>query len=349
MGNIGDDISQPIPAVGTSGTAYATQINAFLTEVKTRLEAAIPLSSLLLSSLDMQNSPITNAAYLGLISAAGAPTGPVGSFHSFGGNAYFVGLSGAVQITDGSNLNVAATGGITGDYGGANPAQFRFVDADKVFYAYDDYPLSQLGYLRALGMEVAPSATSAQRIRLAWGGSASYTLTFPPSAPAAGTFLQMSAAGAITASQSTGVDLTLTGSADLKHGDKTLVHELESYAARTESGTVALPNVAAGHIGAIISASTVTRFPIRGLRAGDRIKSVSVHHGGSAASVQWVLETNAGTSWVTVPNTTNTASTPATVTVATPTAITTSPYYLKVTTGAGSCAVYRVVVTFDRP
>ena len=199
MGNIGEPMTSTIPAVGSSGTAYATSINAFLAEVEQRLEAPVPLDSLLIGDLDMANNDIENVRSLYFYPATDSPT-EVGTIQMFAGDFWFVSPSGAVRITTGATLNSAGIGGITGDYGGANPAQLRFVDADSEYYFYDDFSTSTWAFTRARGVDIAGGATSAVRVRLLWGGVSSYSLTLPAAPPAAAAFLQMDTAGAVTAS-----------------------------------------------------------------------------------------------------------------------------------------------------
>src|SRR3954463_14267381 len=113
MPSIGDPITQPIPPVGTTGTDYASQIDAFLTEVKTRLEADLPLSSLAAGTLDLSNNPLANAQYVGVYPGSGIPTTPVASLQNFGNDLYWVSASGAVKITNGAAINVTGIYGIT--------------------------------------------------------------------------------------------------------------------------------------------------------------------------------------------------------------------------------------------
>lgn len=186
MPSIGSNITEPIPAVGTAGTTYATQLVAFLTEVKNRLEAKVPLSSILIGALDMANNAFQNVQYLGLYEQASQPTTPVGSVQRFNNDLWYVSDGGAFQMTDGASLNASSLGGITGDYGSPNPAELRFVDADLTYYFYDNFATTTWAHIRARDVEIAAGATSALRVRLDWGGAGSYTLTLPPAPPAAG-------------------------------------------------------------------------------------------------------------------------------------------------------------------
>lgn len=210
MGDIGDTISETIPAVGTSGTTYATNITAFLTEVKTRLEAQVPRTSLAPGDLDLETFSLQNAGYVGFAEADEEPTTPTSTLQCFDGDVYWIHASGAVQITSGNSLNNALLGGITGDYGGSNPAEFKFVDADQEYYAYDDESGGAWARVWAKNFDIAAGATSAVRVRLAYGGASSYTLTLPspPNNPPGVAFLQMNSSGTVTASSTLTETLT---------------------------------------------------------------------------------------------------------------------------------------------
>src|SRR6266550_3465701 len=98
-GNIGDAISQTIPTVGASGTQYATDIDAFLTEVKGRLNVKVPRASLAAGALDLASNALQNASYVSVASAGGTPTTPASSIQQNGGDLYWVTASGQVKIT----------------------------------------------------------------------------------------------------------------------------------------------------------------------------------------------------------------------------------------------------------
>lgn len=200
MGNIGDTITQTIPNVGASGTQYATDIDAFLTEVGVRLAAKVPRTSLASGALDLASQPLQNASYVSVAAAGGTPTTPASSIQQFGGDLYWVTGSGQVKITNGNALNTATIGGITGDYGGVNPAQFRFVDADQEYYAYDDFGGGAWARVWAKNYDIAAGATSAVRARLAYGGAGSYTMTLPAALPGSTLLMQMDSTGQITTS-----------------------------------------------------------------------------------------------------------------------------------------------------
>lgn len=212
---LGDPMVSTIPVVGTSGTGYATQVNEFLEEVKDRLESQVPLSAVLVSLLDMQNNPIQNVQYLGLYPQSSTPTDPVGSIQFYLGDFYLVTSSGAVQLTSGGTINASAVAGITGDYGGINPAQWRYVTADETYYGYKNYALGQWAYVQGREFKLTGAATGSATLSLAWTPGASYTITFPAAPPASTSVVQMSSSGGITASNTvpalTSTDFRFTG------------------------------------------------------------------------------------------------------------------------------------------
>jgi hypothetical protein len=205
MGNIGDTISSgSIPAVGTSGTTYASDLNLFLTEVKARLETLVPKASLAAGPLDLDGEALQNAGYLGLIDLGVGPTTPNNSIQCFDDELYWVSAGGVVKITDGSTLNTAATGGISGDFGGLNPAQLRFVDADQEFYAYDDFGTGTWAYMWARAFDLPKDSTSTTHIRLKAPATLASTFTLTlPDAPVSTKYLKMDSSGNITTAAST--------------------------------------------------------------------------------------------------------------------------------------------------
>jgi hypothetical protein len=270
MGNIGDAISETIPAVGTSGTTYATNINAFLTEVKTRLEAQVPRASLASGALDLSSQPLQNASYLGVANGGSAPTTPTSTIQAYNGNLYWVHAAGAVQITSGNTLNTSLVGAITGDYGGANPAQFRFVDADQEYYAYDDFAGGAWARLWAKNVDIAAGATSSLRVRLGFGGAGSYTLTLPPAVPGSAAVLQMDTAGNVTASSTLTTSITAS---DFKYTTaQTLVVNPNEYREVTV-GSHTLVSCARWQLGNSTNEITV---PVN-VRVGDQITGYTVY------------------------------------------------------------------------
>lgn len=200
MGNIGDDIVTTVPAVGSAGPTYATNINAILTEVMARLEAKVPLSSVLTNSnLDLNGQSISNINYLRFVNAGVTPAvSPTCRITVFNGDLWYVSPSAAIQLTSGSVLNAAAVGGITGDYSGAGPMQFRYDSANTRYDAFSNQATNTWAYVRGRGFDIAAGATSAIRARLLFAGGSNVSYTLPAAVPAASSMLKMDTAGNIT-------------------------------------------------------------------------------------------------------------------------------------------------------
>src|SRR5512139_2044152 len=189
MGNIGDSISDSAPAVGAAGPGYATTINSLLTEIKARLVAKIPLSSMLTNSnLNLNSQALLNAANITLVNEGVSPiASPSNRIAAYAGNLWWVSPSGAVQLTNGNTLNAAGVGGITGDYSGAGPMEFRYDTANTRYDAFANQSTNTWAYVRGRGFDIAGSATSNFRLRQTWGGTANMSLVWPSTLPASTT------------------------------------------------------------------------------------------------------------------------------------------------------------------
>lgn len=207
MGNIGDTITETAPAVGTSGPGYATTINAILTELRARLIKKIPMSALLTNSdLDLNGHALLNAAYITLLDESVSPSGvlsPTNRIAAFDGNLWWISPEGALQISDGPNLNASGVGGITGDYSGAGPMEFRYDLANTRYDAFANQSTNTFAYVRARGFDIAGGATSTKRARLISNVANNIDLTLTESLGDTGVL--RSTAGVIEASEA-GVD-----------------------------------------------------------------------------------------------------------------------------------------------
>lgn len=208
MGNIGDTISDTIPTVGSAGPTYASTINSLLTEIKARLIAKIPLSSLLTNSdLDMNGQAIIDAAYMTLVNEAVSPVAsPANRIAAYGGNIWWVSPSGAVQITAGNQLNASGVGGITGDYSGAGPMEFRYDTANTRYDAFANQSTNTWAYVRARGFDIAGGATSAFRQRHTYNGTSNTALTWTAAAADAGILVVTNNAGTKEISATESID-----------------------------------------------------------------------------------------------------------------------------------------------
>lgn len=241
---LGDDWTLPVPAVGTSGTGYATQVNAVLQELIDRVSYPLDISGISWGAdADLENHGLSNAAFVSLYDQS-AVSDEVGTVHSYGGELYFISASGAVQITLGGALNAAGIGGIVGDYGSPNPAAVAFIDAGAVYEFYDDYAAGTFAGLKGLSFSVAsPGVAAAATVD--FGGSANVTYTLPPAAPAAVALLRMEADGDIVTSGTVATaltmsaDLILSGTAKVQHGSRTLGFPVPAEASTNIGNSVA--------------------------------------------------------------------------------------------------------------
>lgn len=280
---IGDSITDPIPPVGTSGTGYASQLVAFLTEVKARLEAKVALTSLLAGLFDLSNNPIANASYVSLYNRASAPTTPIGSFQNYGNDVYWVGASGAVRITNGATLDAVSLRGITGNY--VAPAEFYYDLGSVTYQAFSDTGTTPdtWAYVAARGFDIYGTATSTTRVRVAWAGGGSYTLTIPAAVPATTKFLRMDTTGAVLTTGTVDEDITLdanrsvtlSGTGKYKRGTKVYSTPAIAPAVNVESG--AGVGTTAGLPGSVQSASTVAYYPLYGLPVDVTIDKITVN------------------------------------------------------------------------
>jgi hypothetical protein len=293
---IGDNITQPIPAVGTAGTGYATQFVNFLTEVKARLEAKVALASLLAGLFDLNNNGIANIKYAGLYEQLAVPSTPVGSLQRYGGNLYYVSPSGAVRITNGAALDAVSLRGITGA-GYVAPAEFQYDLGSITYKALSDVDTTPdtWAYLAARAVDVYGGATSTNRVRLSWGGAGSYTLTLPAALPGSKSILLMDAAGNVTASNTldnsitlaNDKHITLAGTGDYKHGEKTVTTPFGSVA-HAVTGTLSFSTWVVGPPKVFswqLSASGRCIVAIPSLRTGWRLKKIKIQGSSGAAAV----------------------------------------------------------------
>lgn len=352
MGSIGDTFSQTVPAVGASGTGYATSINAVLTELIARVSSSVPFSALSGATLDLNNVPAIDFQYLGLYEQASAPgASPVGRLERYNNNLYWVGLSGAVQITSGNLLAASGIGGIGGDYGGANPALVSFVDAANRYDFWDDFVGVTYAYLRGRGLSIANAAAGTNYALINYGGAGSYTLTLPATLPAANrSVLTVSNAGQLEDNDGTATitnDIVLGGTTKIQQGDRRVHFGPGNF--YPSSG------VWVEGVGSVQSTTAGTAyFYLEGLEQNWRLKSAKVRVikqgvGTTTVSLLRLVDGAVGTTIAT--GTDAVAGTKfITVTAGTPyTTATGDVFVLQVTSGNNNDVVYGIEVTYDVP
>lgn len=187
-----------------------------------------------------------------------------------------------VKLTAGTSINAALIGGIGGDYASVS-ALVDFVDASDLYRfrqqlggGVQQYARGAFGDVDLYEFKAHPAGgVPANRVRLSSPAAlaASYAITLGGALPAASAFVLMSAAGVLTYEPSptvvSGQNITLAGTADIKHGDRVL--NLHPFGSVNTANWA--PNAASGGYMASSGAGTLD-IPIP-LRQGDRIKSVT--------------------------------------------------------------------------
>lgn len=352
MGVYGDPISDAIPSVGTLGTGYATSVNALLTEMKARLSSKVDFTSLnpANATLDMNAQALQNAAYLGMYEQSASPSGtPFGRLVYYGGNLWFVGTAGAVQITNGTTVNVSTSGGFVGDYGSSGRLA-SYEDAAETYHFYDDQSLSQYAKLKGRGFDFTDDTTGRMiRVKPRTTIAATYDLDLPAAPPAAGvSVLTINSSGQMARGEDAAVTNVFT--AEVKHGDVTITYP----AVGLELVNVSNFSNAPGTLGAVTATAATgrARLLLPMPPVGRRLKTVTVgisNVAGSTCTVTCyrstgVAETALGNNNTVTVGTTTVAVT-ATHTVAANQFLTVDVNF----TGgaAGNVAILSVAVTYD--
>jgi len=328
----------------------------------------VPIASILVGLFDMAGNAIKNLAYLALSDVGSTPVTPVSSIQNYAGNVWWVSPAGAVQITNGNTLNASALKGITGDYGGGNPAEFRYVNADKEFYAYQDFAGGKWGFVGGLGLDVFGGLTSAVKAHVTYGGAGTINLVLPPALPAGPAVVMLDNTGAITTTANPTVALTmgnntnvvLSGSGHIVQGQTTKTFGFVNSGFVTGSGS--LPGYSNAGLGneVTIAATNTQYFPLNMVDDRNRIVNVKVNYNqisGTAATLSLVGSVDTGTSgglWVGITGASGTTTVDGlqhilTLTPTAPGFIPTSgnPVWIKIVTGSGTLQVGSAVITYD--
>lgn len=350
MGSIGDTFTPAVPAVGASGTGYATSVNAVLTELITRVSSTVPFSALSGSTLDLNNIPAIDFKYLGLYEQTVTPgASPVGRLERFENNLYWVGLSGAVKITNGANLNAAGIGGIGGDYGGANPALVSFVDASNRYDFYDDSSGLVWAHIRCRSIDISGTATGTNFAKISFGGGSNYTLTLPATLPTSGiAVLTLASSGALARNSTADAitdDIVLNATAKIQHGDRTLQFTGKDFYQVSGTWGYSIPSLLQATV------AGTARIDLSGLQQGWRIKSVKVRHTKNSAGITTIKVFRSvdasGTELATLDTTTSGIQT-STLTLGTPyTLATLNTIYVQIAAAANNDALYTIELTYD--
>ncbi len=280
-----------------------------------------------------------------------------------------------VKLTSGNTINTSLVGGIVGDYTSVAAA----LSFDDSLDAYLFKQNAATGWARLRSGEVRISETGTGEsfyVGLAAPAAlaASWTITLPLAAPGSTVCAQVSSAGVMSLSNTidaatlTGATLTtaaavtlaagghvtVSGSGDYKHGDKTMM--LHGWEGRAGGPYVYATDWTYNAVnGNVKSLAMVTLlFPFR-LRVGDRVKSVTytlLGDGVADVSNADVVKFDNGTA-ASIGSTTNTnpggTLAPTTIDVTDTTITSTMTMSLRLDITAANIEISSVAVTYDRP
>lgn len=270
-----------------------------------------------------------------------------------------------VKITNGSSLNLSIVGGIVGDYASTG-AEVAYNDANDRYTFKQETGgggVKQWATLAGGNLDVyeqlatASATTISNRVRLSSPAAlaASYALTFPAALPGSTLLMQLSSAGAITASNSVAGGLTVTsgavdftGASDVKMPARVL--NLHSSLCSFDAATWTFNS-----IGPTSTGSGSLNFPIP-LHEGDRITSVTFFVTGDGAADLTVTAfvrpsstaatTNIGSATVTNPGV---GGVDTTINVTDTTLAAGETVYLAYSASAANIVVGNLRVTYTRP
>jgi len=267
---------------------------------------------------------ITGASGLGLTPVAAASMSAYTSTwfvnSSDANNLYFRSQSGTnIKVTDGSTLNVSIVGGIGGDYAAVG-ALLDYDDASDTYRLRQQTGASVRQYARMASADVdlfeykasgsTPVPTNRIRLQSPAALAASYTLTFGAALPGSTSLVQVSAAGALTYSNTVasalalsstltvgstlgvtglitasagltaaaGQHLTVSSTGRFKHGNMTL--NIPVGAADVFSGTPTKTNSGQWNV----TGAATMHYPVL-LPVGARIRSATVQYSRTAGVI----------------------------------------------------------------
>lgn len=366
MPQIGQSLGATIPAIGTAGTTYATNINDALTAIVDACEAGVSTSVGLTvdSDVDFDGNGIADASHLGLTNQASQPT--TAGFAYIYNNEWYLndGLGNDVRITLSGALDASSVGGIGGDYGGGNPAAVSFNDASSKYTFTTDpgvYATLEAGPVR----HIASTSGNAVTVKAPDTLAGAYTAIWPPTIPGSGTqLLQITSTGAMSCTAAPSVT-SLTASAAVSGGSVVTAEVDIRHAERTVyvPAAAGYPNFGianwtlAGNSWSSTGANETIAFPIP-IPVGSRLKSVSAYikDNATAMTAKVFKYDPAGASPTgsqvgsTATSSATTAVQTLTVSGLTDTAEALESFYMQIEIGstASGCSVRGISYVFDR-
>ena len=198
------NMSLVVPDVGTSGPAYATQINTAMDVIDAHDHTVgkgsrIPPSGLNINAdLTFNSNDAISLRSTRYVAQTGvlATADDKNAVYSVNGNLYWNNANGvAVQITSGNGLNFSSLGAIGGDYGAVGvTASAVYTNALKTFSWMQ--AASQFAKMAVGDLQLYSTTAGTQAVTLkASATTAAYDLTLAIASPAANTFIRNAVGG----------------------------------------------------------------------------------------------------------------------------------------------------------
>lgn len=359
----GTSISADLPEVLSAEPAAAQALREWCDEVEARLETKVtPAGFNVNADLDLLSSyGANNAQHLQLAAASTTKTGAshAGKLYRYLGELYYTNSSGTtVRLTNAGALDVASIRGILGDYSADGNCQVDYTTSSTLYRMLSNLSnlaraTVEVGALRVYGTGNNPTYRATVAVPTL---AASYNFTLPTNVPGSTSLLEWTSAGQLQSQRSptlaavtldSGGHVTLAGSGEYKHGNKTLsISPAAGYFSSSDFSFFGAYILAAG-------ASLEVRVPIP-VREGWRIRTVSVDYRGGGASPPTFGLYKGGTGSTSLQGSTwGTASSGVTLDEVSGTIDTTvatgSAYYVLLTSGNTNDRFGRIAVTYDIP
>jgi hypothetical protein len=300
---IGTDLNLDLPLAGESMATFRSKTATALSAIEDSFaDKVTPAGMDITTNLSFGGNHATNVG--GIILTDGNTPYAEGSVYYAGGSFYMRDATGDIKLTLDGALNVSAVGAIGGNYGeGDESLNYDAISQEYRLRASDD-EWADAVLDDVVLMEV--NGTDYVRLSAPAAVSASYTVTFPTGVPSEQACLQMGTDGTLVASNElnsiesitldSGGSVMLSGSGDVKHGDKTFTFPVYTNA-QAVSGSLSYQGdaYAAGLHAARLSSGGAAHIQIPYLRTGWRIKQVYLGSlsGSSLANAKLEKQTNA--------------------------------------------------------
>ncbi len=358
-----------LPSLGGDEGIWDDEINAGLTLIDAHNHTSgkgLAITSAAISiDADLSFGGFTISA-LGKISFS-AITAPVsGSKNLFVSSAdnelYWRSNAGTnVKLTNGASINTSLVGGIVGDYASVGAA-LEYDDANDryTFKQQSTFPWAKVacGGVQIFEFNTTESVSVNLVCPAALAGS--YSIELPTALPGSTLLWQITSAGVVTFSNTivnsivmtANTDITVSGTGEFRHGDREIT---QSGLALPIVGTYAASVVSSAVVHTLQTTTGVVYIEIRGLKIGDRLKSIKLF--ATAANEPtleiWNQEAGASSSKAYTssggPITSNNSITLTLNAAINITAALGEMVFLAITAGTSTVVVRAITIVFDRP